>query len=145
MKLLESTKSEIIKNKNGENVYDLKITEVALVHCNIIENDYEQDWRVLDTFIPNKLFGQLLDISPKHSMFLKTFNIDIPYIEAWFTDQNSKPLEMTRYSIETKDCGKIISKNFSSKEITMRKFLIILSNLPHMHLKLLQKKKQFKT
>ena len=43
MKLLENTESEITKIKNGENVYDLKITEVALVHCNIIENDYQQD------------------------------------------------------------------------------------------------------
>ena len=94
MKLLENTESEITKNKNGENVYDLKITEVVLVHCNIIENDYQQDWRVLDTFIPNKLFRQLVDISPKHSIFLKTFNSDIPYIEACLTDQNSKSLEI---------------------------------------------------
>ena len=42
MKLLENTESEITKNKNGENVHDLKITEVALVHCNIIENNYQQ-------------------------------------------------------------------------------------------------------
>ena len=70
----------------------LEITEVALVHCNIVNNDYQQDWRVLCTFIPNQSFGQLLDVSPKNFIFLKTFNSEFSYIEVWFTDQNSKPL-----------------------------------------------------
>ena len=64
MKLLGSTKSNITKDRNGENVPHLEITEVVLVHCNIFNNDYQQDSRVLYTFIPNKSFGQLLDISP---------------------------------------------------------------------------------
>ena len=94
MKLLTSTKSKITKDKNGENVPHLEITEVVLVYCNIVNNDYQQDSRVLYTFVPNKSFGQLLDISPKNFIFLKTFDSEFSYIEVWFTDQNSKPLEI---------------------------------------------------
>ena len=64
MKLLGSTKSKITKYGNGENVPCLEITEVVLLHCNIVNNDYQQDSRVLYTLVPNKSFGQLLDISP---------------------------------------------------------------------------------
>ena len=64
MKLFGSTKSKVTKNKNGENLPHLEITDVVLVHCNIINNDYQQDSRVLYTYDPNKSFGQLLDISP---------------------------------------------------------------------------------
>ena len=94
MKLLGSTKSTITKDKNGENVPHLEFTEVLLVHCNIVNNDYEQDLRVLYTFISNKSFGQLLDVSPKNLTFFKTFNSEFSYIEVWFTDQNSKPVEI---------------------------------------------------
>ena len=94
MKLLECSKSKITEDKNRENVPPLQIAEVVLVHCNIVNNDYEQDSRVLYTFLPNKLFGQLLDISPKKFIFLKSFNFEFSYIEVWFTDQNSKPLEI---------------------------------------------------
>ena len=62
MKLLGSTKNEITKYKNGENVPHLEITEVVLVHCNLVTNDYQEDSRVLYTFVPNKPFGALLDI-----------------------------------------------------------------------------------
>ena len=65
MILLGSTKNKITNDENGENVPHLEITEVVLVHCNIINNDYQQDARALYTFIPNKSFGQLLDISHK--------------------------------------------------------------------------------
>ena len=74
MKLLGSTKNKITKDKNGENVPHLKITEVVLVHCNIINNDYQQDSRVLYTFVRNKLFDSLLEISPTNHTFLKIFN-----------------------------------------------------------------------
>ena len=83
-----------MENENGENVPHLEITEVVLIHCNIVNNDYQQDSRVLYTFVPNKSFGQLLDISPKNFIFLKTFDSEFSYIEVWFTDQNSKPLEI---------------------------------------------------
>ena len=68
MKLLGSTKSKITKDENGENVLHLEITEVVLVYCNIVNNGYQQDSRVLYTFIPKKSFGQLLDIAPKNFM-----------------------------------------------------------------------------
>ena len=82
MKLGGSTKSKITKDKNGENVSYLEITEVVLFHCNIVNNDYQQDSRVLHAFISNRWFGQLLDIPPKSFIFLKTFNSEFSYIEA---------------------------------------------------------------
>ena len=63
MKIFVSTKIKTTKDENGENVCHLKITEVVLTHCNIVNNDYQQDSRVLYTFVPNKSFGLLLDIS----------------------------------------------------------------------------------
>ena len=74
MKLFESTKSKVTKNKNGENVFRLEITEVVLEQCNIVNNNYQRDSLALYTFVPNKSFGQLLDISPKNVIFLKTFD-----------------------------------------------------------------------
>ena len=65
MKLLGSTENKITKDKNCENVTHLEMTEVVLVHCIIVNNDYQQDSRVLYTFAPNKPFGILLEISPK--------------------------------------------------------------------------------
>ena len=62
VKSLGSTKSKIIKDKNGENLLQLEITEVVLVHCNTVSNNYQQNSRVLYAFAPNKLFGQLLDV-----------------------------------------------------------------------------------
>ena len=94
MKLLGSTKNKITKNKNGENVPHLDITEVVLVHCNIVNNDYQQDSRVLYTFVPNKPFGSLLEISPTNHIFLKTFNSQYDEIIVWFTDQNGQRLEI---------------------------------------------------
>ena len=64
MKLLGSTKNKTTKDKNGENVPYLEITEVVLVHCNIVNNDYQHDSKVLYTFVPNKSFGSLLELSP---------------------------------------------------------------------------------
>ena len=94
MKLLGSTENKITKYKNGENVPHLEITEVVLVHCNIVNNDYQQDSRVLYTFVPNKPFGNLLEIAPTNFIPLKTFNSEFQTIEVWFTDQNSQPLEI---------------------------------------------------
>ena len=94
MNLLGSNKSKITKDKKGENEPNLEITEVVLVHCDIVNNNYQQDSRVLYTFSPNKSFGQSLDISPKNLIFLKTINSEFLYIEVWFTDQNSKLLEI---------------------------------------------------
>ena len=94
MKLIRSTENKITKSKNGENVLHLEITEAVLIHCDIINNDYQQDSRVLYTFVPNKPFGSLLEISPTNHIFLKTFNSEYDKIIVWFTDQNSQPLEI---------------------------------------------------
>ena len=75
-----------LQDKNGTNVPHLKITEVVLVHCNIVNNDYQQDSKVLYTFVPNKQFVSLLEDSPTNSIFLKTFNSEFSYIRVWFTD-----------------------------------------------------------
>ena len=91
MKLLGSTANKITKDKNDENVAHLEITEVVLV---IVNNDYQQDSRVLYTFVPNKQLGSLLEISPVNLIFLKTFNSEFQLIEVWFTGHNSQPLEI---------------------------------------------------
>ena len=94
MNLRENTESKITKDKNGENEPHLEITEVVLVHCNLANNDYQQDSRILYTSIPNKPFRSLLEISPKNHIFLKRFNSEFQEIKIWFTDQNSMPLEV---------------------------------------------------
>ena len=94
MKLLGSTESKISKNKNGENVLHLEVVELVLVHCNLVNNDYQQDSGILFTFVRNKTFGSLLEISPTNHVFLKTFNSEFQEVKIWFTDQTSKPLEL---------------------------------------------------
>ena len=93
MKLFGSTENKITEDKNGENVPHFKITEVVLVHYDIVDNDYQQDLRVIYTFVPNKPFGSLLEISPTNHIFLKTFNSEYDEFKVWFTDQNRQPLE----------------------------------------------------
>ena len=72
----------------------LEIIEVVLIHCSIVNNNYQQNSRVLYTFLPHKSFGQLLDISPKNFILLNTFDSKLSYIEVWCTDQASKPLKI---------------------------------------------------
>ena len=69
MKLLGSTETKINEDKNSENVPHLEVVELVLVHCNLVNNDYQQDSRILYTFVPNKTFGSLLEISPKNHVF----------------------------------------------------------------------------
>ena len=94
MKLLVSTESKITKDKHSEDVPHLEIVELVLVHCNIVNNDYQQDSRILYTFVLNKPFGSLLKISPTNHIFLKIFNSEFQEIKVWFSDQTSKPLEV---------------------------------------------------
>ena len=94
MKLLGSTKIKITKDKNGKNVPHLEIVELVLIHCNIVNNNYQQNSRISYTFVPNKSFGSLLEISPPNHVFLKTFNSGFQEIKVWFTDHNSKPLKV---------------------------------------------------
>ena len=86
MKLLGSIKNKLSKDENSKNVVHLEITEVVLVQYNIVNKDYQQDSRVFYTFVPNKSFRQLLDISPKNVIFLKTFDSECLYIEVCLTD-----------------------------------------------------------
>ena len=69
MKLLGSTKNKIDKDRSGGNAPHLEITEVVLIHSNIVNNNYQQYSRVLYTFVPNRSFGQLLGILPKIFIF----------------------------------------------------------------------------
>ena len=94
MKLLRSTKDTTDADKNSENVPRLENVEVVLVHCNLVNNSYQQASRVLFTFVPNKQYGQLISISPYSLIFLKTMNTEFSEIEIWFTDQNNNALEI---------------------------------------------------
>ena len=94
MKLLGSTSNIIDADKNSENVPRLESVEVGLVHCNLVNNSYQQASRVLYTFVPNKQYGQLISISPYSLIFLKTMNTEFSEIEIWFTDQNNNSLEI---------------------------------------------------
>ena len=94
MKLLESIKDTIDADKNSENVPRLENVEVVLVHCNLVNNSYQQHSRVLFTLVPNKQYGQLISISPNSLIFLKTMNTEFSEIDIWFTDQNNNALEI---------------------------------------------------
>ena len=89
-----SIESKITKDKNSENVPHLEAVELVLVHCNIINNNYQRDLRISYTFVRNRPIGSLLEISSTNNIFLKTFNSEFQEIKVWFTDQNSNPLEV---------------------------------------------------
>ena len=92
MKLFGSTESKITKDKNGE--ITETITETVLVHFNLVNNDYQQDSRMLYQLVTNKSFASLLEIPPKNHVFLKTFNSEFQVIKVCFTDQNGKSFEV---------------------------------------------------
>ena len=94
MKLLGSTKDIIDSDKNSENVPRLENLEVFIVHCNLVNNSYQQASRVLFTIVPTKQYGRLISISPHSLVFLKTMNTEFSEIEVWFTDQHSNALEI---------------------------------------------------
>ena len=94
MKLLGSTRDTIDADKNSENVLRLKNVEVVLVHCNLVNNSYQQASKVLFTFVPNKQYGQLISILPYLLIFLKTMNTEFSEIEIWFIDQNNNALKI---------------------------------------------------
>ena len=74
MRLLGSTKSIVDKDKNGENVPKLEAVEVALVHCNVLKNDYQHSSKVLCSFVPNQKFGQLIKVSQESLIMMNTVN-----------------------------------------------------------------------
>ena len=102
MKLLRSAKKKkkkkkkknADKDKDGEIVPKLESVEVVLVHCNLVKNDYQHTSKVLFTFVPNKEFGQLINISPHSLTMMNTVNTEFSSVEVWFTDQASKALEI---------------------------------------------------
>ena len=96
LELLTPQTQILTKDKNGENVWHLEITEVVLVHCNIVNNDYQQGSTVLYRFVANTPFGSLLEISSANHIFLKVFNSELQTIEVWFIDQNSHPIRNRR-------------------------------------------------
>ena len=93
MQLLGSSKIDNDHNENGEIVPRLETVEVVLVHCNLVNNNYQQASKLLFTFVPNKQFGQLITITPHSLTMLKTTNAECSLIEIWLTDQNNRLLE----------------------------------------------------
>ena len=89
IQLLWSTENKITKDENGENVPNLEITEVLLGYYNIVNNDHQQNSRALYTFLPNKLFGSLLEISTTNFFPLNFFNSEFRAIKVWVKDRNS--------------------------------------------------------
>ena len=93
MKLLGSTKKDVDSDKNNENVPKLESVEVVLVHCNLVKNYYQHTSKVLFSFVPNKQFGQLINISPHYLTIMNPVNTEFSFAEVWFTDQATKALE----------------------------------------------------
>ena len=93
MKLLGSSADTIDGDKNSELVPKLESFDLVLVHCNAVNNSYQQASKVSFTFVPNKKYGQLITISPETLIMLKTVNTEFSFIEIWFTDQDNRPLE----------------------------------------------------
>ena len=93
-RLSGSTKKDVDANKNREIVPKLESVEVVLVHCHLVKNDYQHSSKVLFSFVPNKQFGQLINISPHFLTIMNTVNTEFSFVEVWFTDQASKALEI---------------------------------------------------
>ena len=94
MRLLGSGKKEVAKDKDGENVPKLDPIEIVWVHCNLVKNDYQHTSKVLFTFVSNKQFGQLINISPHSLIKMNTVNTEFSSVEVWFIDQASKAREI---------------------------------------------------
>ena len=94
MKLLGSANKVVDKDKNGENVPKIESVEVVLVHFTLVKNDYQHTSKVLFTFVPNRKFSQLINISPRAFTMMNTANTEFSYVEVWFIDQASRTLEI---------------------------------------------------
>ena len=92
MRLLESTKKVVAKDKN-EDVPKLESVEVVLVHCNLVKNYYQHSSKVLFSFVPNKQPGQLINISQWSPIMMNMLNTEFSYVEAWFTNQKVNHLK----------------------------------------------------
>ena len=94
MKLLGSSTDTTDGDKNSELVPKLESVDLVLVHCNVVNNSYQQASKVLFAFVPNKRYSQLITVSPETLIMLKTVNTEFSFIEIWFTDQDNRPLEI---------------------------------------------------
>ena len=94
MRLLGSLTDTIDGDKNSELVPKLESVDLVLLHCNLVNNSYQQASKVLFTFVPNKKYGQLITVSPNSLIMLKTINTEFSFIEIWFMDQDNRPLEI---------------------------------------------------
>ena len=94
MRLLGSSADTIDGDKNSELVPKLESVDLVLVHCNLVNNSYQQASKVLFTFVPNQKYGQLITVSPHLLIMLKMVNTEFSFIEIWFTDQDNRPLEI---------------------------------------------------
>ena len=94
MRLLGSSADTIDSDKNSELIPKLESVDLVLVHCNLVNNSYQQASKVLLIFVPNKKYGQLITVSPEILIMLKTVNTEFSFIEIWFTDQDNRPLEI---------------------------------------------------
>ena len=93
MRLLGPSVDTTDGNKNSESVPKLGSVDLVLLHCNLLNNSYQQASKVLFTFVPNKKYGQLITISPNSLIMLKTINTEFSFIEIWFMDQDNRPLD----------------------------------------------------
>ena len=94
MTLLGSSVNIIGGDKNSELVPKLESVYLVLVHCNLVDNSYQQASKELFTFVTNKKYGQLITVSPETLVILKTVNTEFSFIEIWFRDQDNRPLEI---------------------------------------------------
>ena len=96
----------IDKNKNSKNVPELDQADFVLLHCNIVQNDYLQNSRLLYEFVPDQSFGRLISVKPPVLIQCKIRDSIFDYIEIWFTDQDNNSLQ-----IEDKVSATLIIQN----------------------------------
>ena len=94
MRLSGSPTDTIDGDKNSELIPKLESVDLVLVHCNLVNNSYQQASKVLFTLVPNKKYGQLITVSAESLIMLKTVNTEFSFIKIWFTDQDNRPLEI---------------------------------------------------
>ena len=97
MQLLGSSKEEIGQDKDGELVPKIEKVDVALIHCNIVNNINQQKSRVLYSFVPDKQFGKLINVEPQLLIMLKTTSAKFSFIEIWFTNQNNTDFKKYKF------------------------------------------------
>ena len=88
------TKKDVDQDKDGVNVLKLESVEDVLVHCNLVNNNYQQASKVLFIVVMNKQFGLVINIAPHSLTILNVTNIEFSFVAVWFTDQNSEQLEI---------------------------------------------------